>query len=146
MPELKLRLRGDPKPKGSMRAFLPRGSTRPIVTNANPNTKEWEQLVRYAAQSDTGDWRLPNRDVPVSVAIEFVIRRPKANKRGGYSTKKPDIDKLARAVLDGLTGIGYLDDAQVSTLHVTKRYTVDDEWPGAHIHLRLLAPFVPAKA
>jgi len=116
------------------------------VTNANPNTKEWEQLVRYAAQSDTGDWRLPNRDVPVSVAIEFVIRRPKANKRGGYSTKKPDIDKLARAVLDGLTGIGYLDDAQVSTLHVTKRYTVDDEWPGAHIHLRLLAPFVPAKA
>jgi crossover junction endodeoxyribonuclease RusA len=37
-------------------------------------------------------------------------------------THKPDLDKLCRAVLDALTGILYLDDAQVVALAASKRY------------------------
>jgi Holliday junction resolvase RusA-like endonuclease len=40
-----------------------------------------------------------------------------------YPTTKPDLDKLARAVLDALTGVYYLDDAQVVSLDLQKAYT-----------------------
>lgn len=37
-------------------------------------------------------------------------------------TGKPDIDNLAKLVLDALNGVFYLDDKQVVTLQVTKTY------------------------
>jgi len=37
--------------------------------------------------------------------------------------KRPDIDNIAKAVLDGLNGIAYLDDKQIVTLKVRKRYS-----------------------
>jgi Holliday junction resolvase RusA-like endonuclease len=36
--------------------------------------------------------------------------------------KRPDVDKLARALLDPLTGIVWVDDSQVSFLTVNKVY------------------------
>jgi len=38
---------------------------------------------------------------------------------------KPDVDKLARALLDALTGVAYGDDAQVVEMHVCKTYGDD---------------------
>ena len=38
-------------------------------------------------------------------------------------TKKPDIDNIVKAVLDGMNGIVYLDDKQVVALHLTKVYS-----------------------
>ena len=38
-------------------------------------------------------------------------------------TKKPDIDNIVKAVLDGMNGIVYLDDKQVVDLHLTKVYS-----------------------
>ena len=35
---------------------------------------------------------------------------------------KPDLDKLARAVGDALTGVAYRDDAQITRWHLQKRY------------------------
>lgn len=37
--------------------------------------------------------------------------------------KKPDIDNIAKVVLDGLNGIAYIDDKQIVTLEVRKRYS-----------------------
>ena len=37
-------------------------------------------------------------------------------------TKKPDIDNIAKIVLDGLNGVAYMDDSQVVALSVEKRY------------------------
>jgi Holliday junction resolvase RusA-like endonuclease len=36
--------------------------------------------------------------------------------------KKPDIDNLAKSVLDGMNGIVWRDDSQIVSLHVTKVY------------------------
>jgi hypothetical protein len=45
--------------------------------------------------------------------------------------KKPDLDKLARALLDALTmGGAVIDDAQVVDLAVSKVYPVDGNLPG----------------
>lgn len=44
--------------------------------------------------------------------------------------KKPDIDNLAKAVLDALNGVAYLDDSCITRLVLTKRYS---EFPGITI-------------
>lgn len=38
-------------------------------------------------------------------------------------TKKPDIDNIAKAVLDALNGVAYRDDTQVVKLYVRKQYS-----------------------
>jgi Holliday junction resolvase RusA-like endonuclease len=48
-------------------------------------------------------------------------------------TKKPDLDNLAKSVLDGLNGVVYLDDSQLVSLHITKVY---DHSPGVDIMVR----------
>ena len=73
----------------------------------------------------------------VAIFIEFFFPYPKSaywpvNKKHNGElrpeaeqmkyTKKPDIDNLVKAVLDGLNGIAFKDDAQISTLCATKRY------------------------
>lgn len=37
-------------------------------------------------------------------------------------TKKPDLDNIAKAILDGLNGIAFHDDSQITTLCVSKKY------------------------
>jgi Holliday junction resolvase RusA-like endonuclease len=67
------------------------------------------------------------------VSIYFGMLRPKAHYRSGgrlreespkWHTAKPDVDNLAKAVLDALVDAQlFHDDAQVVRLMVTKRYT-----------------------
>ena len=37
-------------------------------------------------------------------------------------TKKPDLDNLCKAVLDGLNGVAFKDDSQITHLSITKQY------------------------
>lgn len=73
----------------------------------------------------------------VMVDVTFVLKRPKATPKTKTppAVKKPDVDKLARAVLDAITGIVYNDDSQVVELHARKRLAYLDETPGAIIKI-----------
>ena len=57
----------------------------------------------------------------VKVELDFVMNRPKSAKRV-FPSVKPDLDKLIRAVLDGLTGVAYEDDSQVILIQSSKTY------------------------
>lgn len=57
----------------------------------------------------------------VRVEMDFVMSKPKSAKRM-FPSVKPDLDKLIRAVLDGLTGVAYEDDSQVVLIKSTKTY------------------------
>lgn len=57
----------------------------------------------------------------VKVEMDFVMAKPKSAKRL-FPSVKPDLDKLIRAVLDGLTGVAYEDDSQVVLIKSTKTY------------------------
>ncbi len=66
---------------------------------------------------------------PVSVQIEITYDVPESwsKKRraaapGSPAPKKPDIDNCAKIILDGLNGVAFKDDAQVTDIRVTKRY------------------------
>ena len=37
-------------------------------------------------------------------------------------TKKPDVDNIAKAILDSLNGIAYRDDSQIVELNMKKLY------------------------
>jgi crossover junction endodeoxyribonuclease RusA len=122
---------GHAQPQGSTKAFMPKGARYPVVTSDNPNLKQWRQLVAYAAQQHASAGPLSGG---VRVMLDFALQRPKSlPKRTSQHLKKPDIDKLARAVLDALTGILYRDDSEVVRLDVTKRYAAPTEAPSVRI-------------
>jgi Holliday junction resolvase RusA-like endonuclease len=69
---------------------------------------------------------------PLMVTIEAFCAIPKsftkAQRAGAISqalrpTGKPDVDNLAKLVLDALNGVFFADDKQVTMLIVSKRYT-----------------------
>lgn len=71
---------------------------------------------------------------PVAVELRFGLPRPAGHWGTGrnagvlkpsapaYPAVKPDVDKLTRAVLDALTGVVWVDDAQVVRLYTDKVY------------------------
>lgn len=120
---------GEPVPQGSTRAFMAGG--RPVVTHVNSsNLHNWRDVIGYAAREACDTLLLG----PVEVTAVFSLTRPKSRpKRDLFPDRKPDLDKLARALLDSLTGTVVRDDAQVVGLRVKKRYARPDEQPGAMI-------------
>lgn len=81
---------------------------------------------------------------PCFAAMTFILPRPKRLKSGPRQphAAKPDIDNLAKAVLDALNHVGvWGDDAQVSQAMLCKRYAASDERPGAEITIDDDRPF-----
>ena len=72
-------------------------------------------------------------DAPVSVFMDFYLPRPK-RPRYDVPAVKPDVDKLARSVLDALEAAGVLtNDSRVTKLRATKHYANTATPPGADI-------------
>lgn len=139
---LDMRVDGQPAPQGSKKAFQ-RGS-KIVLVEMSARVKPWRELVHAQAHSVLGS-HTPTSGA-VAVRIDFLMQAPKRRWRD-LPLGRPDVDKLARAALDGLTGVAFADDSQVVDLHVTKRYAQAEESPGAHItvmHLPVESP--PAAA
>lgn len=116
---------GVPVPQGSKSIVRRGGKAWMIDANAD-RLREWRARVANAA--DIG----LTFDAPVCVGYEFVFPRPKRPKFLRHAVK-PDLDKLVRAVNDGLTDGGLLsDDARISAHSFTeKRYAEPGEEPHA---------------
>lgn len=112
---------GKPEAQGSVKAFMPKGWTRPVLTSTNKNLKGWRHVVASEAQLHAGA-PVP-RGRPVRLHVSFVLERPKSLPRKVQAhTKKPDLDKLVRAIKDALTGVLYADDSQVTVIEASKAY------------------------
>lgn len=119
---------GTPAPQGSSRAFMAGG--KPVITSANKNLKDWRTLVALAGMEHA-----KMLDGPVAVTLRFYLPRPVSlPKKTVEHTKRPDVDKLARAVLDSLTGLFFKDDSQVVRLLASKHYA--DPFCGVDISVR----------
>ena len=70
---------------------------------------------------------------PSNAAIDLKIKffMPVSRNKGACITR-PDLDKLARAVMDALAGIVYVDDSQVVRLTAEKVY---NPFTGADIEI-----------
>ena len=136
---LRFTVTGAPKPKGSMKAFVPKGWTRPVLTTSSAGLKAWEQTIRSIAQAHVSAYTTD----PVRVRLRFALPRPKSlSRRASHlpHTKRPDVDKLARAALDALTGVIFKDDSQVYALHAVKHYAYEDQPPHVIISISTRNP------
>lgn len=134
-------VQGQPVAQGSKRAFVIKG--RAVMTEASKHLKPWRTQIAAAAREQMGD-AAPVHD-PVHVTLHFTFPRPKSHygtgKNAGvlkpgsvyWHATKPDADKLARAILDALTGVVYRDDSQVCLLTAGKSY---GESPSARVEVR----------
>lgn len=132
---------GRPAPQGSKRHV---GGGR--MVEMSKTVGPWREAVRAETR------RALNGDGPMSGPVEviatFTMPRPRSHYRTGrfaallrdgapgYQSARPDVDKLLRAVLDGLTMGGlWADDGQVAKVTASKVY---GPWPGCRIVARQL--------
>lgn len=139
-PHIRFVVYGLPQPRGSKNAFVNRKTGKAIVTDDNPRSREWMNLVRDKAVLAMADQ--PLLDGPLKLGITFYLPRPKGHYGTGrnanivrpsaplFPASRPDATKLLRGVEDALTGTVYHDDGQVVIQMVMKRYA---ERPRAEI-------------
>jgi crossover junction endodeoxyribonuclease RusA len=115
---------GTPAPQGSKRHV---GGGRMIESSAKVGP--WRAAVAWtAAEQKT---HFPGA---VDVDLAFRLARPKSAGKRLYPDRKPDLDKLIRSTLDGLTESGVIeDDARVVRLMVSKLYARPGDPTGATI-------------
>jgi Holliday junction resolvase RusA-like endonuclease len=145
---------GLPIPQGSARAFVAPAKkgvvgAKPraiLATDSNrPSTPigAWRTAIQTEAQRAMGDRPLLAGALGVEVA--FTMRRPKSHYRSDgvtlkrdaprWHTGRGDLDKLERALLDGMTAVVFKDDGQVAALQASKPY---GEHPGCIVTVRPL--------
>src|SRR3989337_562709 len=122
-------VRGLPATQGSTRAFVVKG--KPIITTTTKGLAAWRRLVADGTQNHAPQelW-----GGPISMRLHFGLPKPKSapKTKRTWPDKRPDLDKLVRAVLDALTGIVFRDDAQVVRMFASKDYGV----PGVTVEVR----------
>ena len=148
-----INVNGVPAPQGSKRAYVSK-TGRAVVVEQSGRVAPWREAVRQQTQEAlehtmSGQrWARECLTFPIEVTVHFWLERP----RGHYGTGRnaaqvrpsaplrpasaPDLDKLIRSTLDGLTmGGAFCDDRQVVSISAHKWYAVGSRRPGCMISL-----------
>lgn len=118
-------VRGIPMPKGST-TRMPNGATLPAgTTESRKKMATWAMDIRGDAKRAMAGF--PPFIGGIRLMVEFRLPVPATTIRKyqfGWlpHTKKPDVDKLFRALSDALTGIVWRDDSQVCISSINKVY------------------------
>jgi Holliday junction resolvase RusA-like endonuclease len=106
--------------KGSTVSFQDKRGVIRTKTDSK-HARSFAAAVQWAAKQ-AGAVKAP-KGVGVSVSVVYSLARPLGRDRWRRDPcVRPDVDKLARALLDALTGIAYDDDGQVVALSIRKIY------------------------
>ncbi len=150
MTEIAFVVRGLPVAQGTARAFVAGGKAR-IATDSNRTNSPigaWRGAIATEASHAMG--QLAALTGPVAVTVWFVFPRPAshylpANARRAapelradaprFVARKPDLDKLGRALLDGITNVVVRDDSQVAGIRAWKVYEDEDRRPGCQVQI-----------
>ena len=124
----------NPIPKGRPRFRR----TKTFITTYTPKkTLNFEELVRKHASEAMGPTQI--LETPVWVALYFKLPIPQSYSKKRSEAclkglekpiKRPDLDNLIKSVLDGMNGVVFKDDSQITVLHCTKVYS---NVPGVNI-------------
>lgn len=102
-------------------------------------TKEFEKTLFFLIKNNMLKNDIKIVEGPVSVEIIFYFKYPKSYKKIFSEEKidirkmtRPDIDNLAKSVLDAMNGVVYKDDGQIWKITCSKVYS---EVSGVHIRV-----------
>lgn len=122
---------GEPRGKGRHRTRIAKGKGGKAFVHqyAPAETVEYENLVRMAAREAMAGNPLMLRPVRVDIDIQVSVPKSWSQKKQGRAlvgqvmpTGKPDRDNVEKAILDGMNGIVFRDDAQACDGRIRKFY------------------------
>jgi Holliday junction resolvase RusA-like endonuclease len=126
MMQIMFTIYGEPVPKGR-----PRFSTRgkfPVAYTPE-KTKNYESEVGMMAKAAMGASEPLEGALEAFIYVTFAVPASYSKKRteaclsgSEKHTKKPDLDNVVKAVLDGMSDIVFLSDSQITSIHATKVY------------------------
>jgi Holliday junction resolvase RusA-like endonuclease len=133
---LRFRVPGEPRGKGRPRIVKIGGFSR---LAPEKQTVAYEKVIAAAARSAMGDALPFLEPLAMTVVVNMVpaasASRPKRAAMLSGATppaKKPDLDNVIKAILDGCNGVAFRDDVQVIRLTAEKRYA---EIPGVMVEI-----------
>lgn len=118
---MKLTYKIAPVAKGRPRFRMLKGRNYPMVYT-DTTTAAYETAIKMITKSQLGKYFQPF-DGAISVFINLEIVRPKSVTRE-YPSVKPDLDNYAKAILDALNSLVWIDDAQICSLQIVKSYNL----------------------
>jgi Holliday junction resolvase RusA-like endonuclease len=114
---------GEPVAKGRPRF------TRQGRTYTPKKTSNYETEVAVMAKTAMASTEPLETPISVYVYVTFTVPQSYSKKRkeaclNGFEkhTKRPDLDNCVKSVTDGMNGIVYKDDSQITSIHATKVY------------------------
>ena len=112
------------KPQGKAR---PRFNTHTGRTYTPSKTGAYKRFIALCYKQAGGKKLRGAVEIKIECFYQIAKSHTKATKalmEAGQiqATIKPDLDNIAKAVLDGLNGLAFDDDKQVVSLKVSKRY------------------------
>jgi crossover junction endodeoxyribonuclease RusA len=99
-----------------------------MISDNADKLRPWRDTVAWNVRDAMACAALPGPLAgPLEVRATFVLPRPPSAPKSRWAPeKKPDLDKLLRALLDACTTAGaWIDDAQVVTVTASKVYATE---------------------
>lgn len=125
--QIRLDVLGDPAPQGSKKVIRGR------LIEASKKLKPWRRAIEIACAPYAEENIYLG---PVRLEVDFFLPRPPSIKiaRRAFPIVPPDLDKLVRAVGDGVGQSGFIwgDDSQVVEI-LARKFYADDRASGAII-------------
>lgn len=140
---IRFKILGMPSAQGGMRAVNTARGAR-MITAGGTGLKSWRTAVAETAEVAAFDYGC--QTMPLEVIVVFRLPMPKSaprhDKEAGrrLRARTPDLDKLLRALFDGLTAGGLIaDDALIARVAATKT-EVWESWIGADVTIQEAVP------
>lgn len=117
------------------------GKSRAVAFDPK-ESKNYKSLVKMAAQEaiDEQGWKYTELPLVLTICVWKSIPKSKSKKFreaaiAGYEfpAVKPDVDNVAKTIMDALSKVAYKDDSQIVDLVIKKRYTEDEP----HVNVRI---------
>ena len=144
---LRMTIPGPPVPKGRPRFAVIKGRAR---TYTDSKTAHYEHRTAWLISNATRARELAPAGVPVRVDILAIFPRPKRLMRkkdpAGLMAHpvRPDLDNVAKTILDSVTAAGvWADDGQVTCIRAEAAYCEKDQEPRVEMSIYLPAEEAP---
>lgn len=131
---------GEPQGKGRPRASSRGGFVRMYTPAA---TQAYENEIAGLAARAMGELQVLSTAISLRVVAHHAIpvswskKKQLAALNGEVIPGKPDLDNVAKAVLDAMNGVVYVDDKQVIRLVAEKRYSME---PKVEVYVHEVLP------
>lgn len=127
-------------PKGKGRARTVRTKSGQTFSYTPEGTVLYENLIKTSYYQECDEYFQDGEALEVIIKSYYdipksasKIKRQQMLSGALLPTKKPDIDNIAKCILDALNGVAFHDDTQVVRLVMEKRYA---EQPRTEVEIR----------